>query len=161
MRVSKLLALIVVIALVFTGVHCKKSADPTEEEFSFIGTWIASPDVEGTAMILDARDVNPIFFVDAVSILGAVVTVVITEEDSYTMTVVMGGDSLLEEVGTILFEGNEVTLTPDDVPEEALTYTYSRDGNLVSLVGEDIPWEFWGTGTEIPTTITLIIKKVQ
>jgi hypothetical protein len=73
----------------------------------------------------------------------------------------MGGDSLLEEVGTILFEGNEVTLTPDDVPEEALTYTYSRDGNLVSLVGEDIPWEFWGTGTEIPTTITLIIKKVQ
>ena len=153
MRVSKLLALLVVIALVLTGIHCKKSTEPTDETVSFVGSWVA------TEMVYDATAANPLIPVTDVILLGASLSITVNEDDTYDLILVQpGADPDPDDGNFAVDETNKIiTMTSNDPEEGLLVFTYSLDGNIMTLVTDDV---FFPPGTEIPAILTIKLKKV-
>ncbi len=158
MKSSKLIVLFLVFAMVFIGIHCKSSTEPTDDDLSsFVGTWVANSDVEGTLMEYDATDVNPAFKVN-VLLLGASVQVTLESNGDYTLAITEPGGTPEVEQGTATVEGNKITMIPDGAPEDAIIFTYTLNGDFLTLVSDDVTFNF-GTG-EVPATLTITMKRV-
>ena len=158
MKSSKLIVLFLVFAMVLIGIHCKSTSEPTDDDLSsFVGTWAANSDIEGTLMEYDATDVNPAFKVN-VLLLGASVQVTLESSGDYSLTLTEPGGEPEVEEGTATVDGNKITMIPDGAPEDAITFTYTLNGDFLTLVSDDVTFDF-GTG-DVPATLTLTMKRV-
>ena len=154
MKSSKLLVLFLVIAMVFIGIHCKSSTEPKEDDLSsFVGTWAANNDIEGTLMEYDAGD-----FKLNVLLLGASVQVTLESNGDYSLALTLPGSDPEVEQGTATVDGNKITMIPDGAPEDAIIFTYTLNGDFLTLVSDDVTFDF-GTG-EVPATLTITMKRV-
>jgi hypothetical protein len=158
MKSSKLIVLFLVFAMVLIGIHCKSTSEPTDDGLSsFVGTWAANSDIEGTLMEYDATDVNPAFKVN-VLLLGASLQVTLESSGDYSHTLTEPGGEPEVEEGTATVDGNKITMIPDGAPEDAITFTYTLNEPFLTLVSDDETFDF-GTG-DVPATLTLTMKRV-
>ncbi len=160
MKSSKLIVLFLVFAMVFIGIHCKSSTEPTDDDLStFVGTWAAKSDIDGTLMEYDATDVNPLFIVNVLD-LGASVLVTLKSDGDYNLALTLPGSEPEVEEGTATVDGNKITMIPDGAPEEAITFTYTLNEPFLTLVSDDVAFDFTQTGNDVPATLTLTMKRV-
>ncbi|MCK4560767.1 MAG: hypothetical protein KAV45_13360 [Calditrichia bacterium] len=158
MKSSKLIVLFLVFAMMLIGIHCKSTSEPTDDGLStFVGTWAANSDIEGTLMEYDATDVNPAFKVD-VLLLGASVQVTLESDGDYILTLTEPGGEPEIEQGTATVDGNQITMIPDGAPEEAIIFTYTLNEPFLTLVADDVTFDF-GAG-DVPATLTITMKRV-
>lgn len=160
MKSSKLIVLFLLFAMVLIGIHCKSSTEPTDDGLStFVGTWAANSDIEGTLMEYDATDVNPAFQVN-VLLLGASVQVTLKSDGDYNLVLTEPGGTPEVEEGTATVDGNKITMIPDGAPEDAITFTYTLNEPFLTLVSDDVAFDFTNTGNDVPATLTLTMKRV-
>lgn len=158
MKFTKLIVLLTVLAIAVTGFNCESSSDPADP-VSLVGTWSAHNDVAGTLMEYDATDINPAFKVNVLG-LGASVLIIVEENDDYSLVLTLPGSAPETEDGKISINGNKVTMTPDGAPDDAITFTFSIDGDTATLVSDEgeVTFDF-GVG-DVPAILTLILKRV-
>jgi hypothetical protein len=156
MKISKLAILFVILAIAITGIHCKKSEDPTEPgDVNFDGTWVANANTPGTKMVYDASESNPVLLVDVVP-MGATLSITVVG-DNYSLILVEPGEDPIPDTGTFAVNGDQMTLTSDDPEEDVLTFTWSLDGDMLTLRSEDV----YFPGSEIPAKLMLVLKKIS
>lgn len=160
MRITKLVALILVLALALTALNCKKSS-PTEDSASdLVGTWKAGPTTEGSLMTYTSKSSPPIT-VDMI-MFQSTIDIILRSDNSYTLTLVVPPFDINEvEEGKVSFSGNKVTLTANDYPDDAITFEYSLDGNLLSLVANDAEFDFNFDDIDDPAILKIILKKMN
>ncbi|TFH01094.1 MAG: hypothetical protein E4H13_05780 [Calditrichales bacterium] len=158
MRFSKVLTVMVVFSLALTGMYCTKTEDPVKNTSPLVGTWVANSDVPGTQMIYDGTDTNPLFILDGLQ-LGASIQITIKNDNTYSMTLSLPGEAPELEDGNWSVNANQITLTPKDFPEDAITFTYAVSGDMATLASLDgeVTFDF-GAG-EIPVTMIIVLKK--
>ena len=158
MKSSKLIVLFLLFAMVLIGIHCKSTTEPTDDGLStFVGTWAAHKDIEGTLMEYDATDIKDTFKVNVLE-LGASVLVTLKSDGDYNLALTLPGSEPQVEEGTATVDGNKITMIPDGAPEEAITFTYTLNEPFLTLVSDDETFDF-GTG-DVPATLTLTMKRV-
>jgi len=156
MKISKIAVIFVILAITLTGIHCKKSEDPTgPEDVNFDGTWVANSATAGTKMIYDASETNPLLIADVVP-LGATLSITVLG-NNYSLILVEPGEDPFVDTGDFLVEGNNISLTSDDPEEEVLSFKYSIDGNMLTLTADDV---FFPGLDDTPAKLTIILKRI-
>ena len=85
---------------------------------------------------------------------GAVVTLVLTSDGTYTFTFVLDPENETD-TGTYTTSGSTLTITPTGEPAE--TFTIVRDGDTMTLSGDDT-FDF-DSGTEEDATFVLTMTR--
>ena len=93
------------------------------------GTWMA------TSFVLTSVADNTVS-IDLVAEEGAVVTLVLRADGTYTFTFVSDEEPTENEAGTYTVSGSTLTVTPTDLDVE--TMTISRDGDTMTLTLADV-----------------------
>ena len=158
MKLTTLITILLIFVLAFTGFNCKSSEDPIDsgDPSDLVGTWAANAATAGTQMVFE----EPVsgFSLDVLQ-LGASVNVTMASNGDYTLALTMPGSDPEVEVGKATFSGNQVTMTPTDFPEDAITFTWSLNGDLLTLFSDETEFAFDGEN-DVPAELTLILKKV-
>ena len=94
------------------------------------GTWTA------TSMVMTSVADNTLS-VDLVALDGAVVTLVLGTDATYTFTFVSDVEATENEVGTYTVSGSTLTVDPTDSTKGPETFEISRTGNTMTLEGAD------------------------
>ena len=158
MNISKLVIFFVVLTMAFTAIQCKKSS-PTEGDISdFVGAWKAGATQVGTQMNYTSKEEPSTEF--KLVQLGATIDVVVKSDNTYTLTLLI---PLLEinevEKGKMTIDGNKVTMTADDYPDEAITFDYNINGDMLSLISDDTEFDFNFDDVDEPAILSIILKK--
>ena len=155
MKFNKFTVFGLILLLAFSGIYCKKDETTEPQETGFDGTWTANSDVAGTQMLYDATDSNPALKVDVLD-LGASLTITVVGS-RYTLILVEPGSDPTTDTGAFVAANNTITMTSDDPEEDVLVFSYTRDGNFLTLntSGVDFP------NTSIPAKLTIVIKKIS
>ena len=158
MKLTNFVTLLLIFVLALSGFNCKSSEDPTDtnDPSSLVGAWVANAATEGTKMVF--KEPNSGFELNVVP-LGATVNVTLASNNDYTLTLTFPGEDPVVETGKATFSGNQLTMTPDDFPEDAITFTYSRSGDFLTLNADDVEFAFDGEN-DVPAELTLVLKKV-
>ena len=161
MKISKIAVMLVVLAIALTGIQCKKSEDITGvgDISAFVGAWIANGNVDGTKMTI-AKKSNPAIKID-MFLFQSSIAITVLPDNSYTLVIVVPPLELDEtETGSISIDGNKIIMTTDGDPPEAITFTYSFEGDFLSLVDNDNEFDFDLDGVDEPAIFDIILKKV-
>ena len=158
MKLTNFITLLLIFVLALSGFNCKSSEEPTEnnDPSGLVGAWIANAATPGTKMVF--KEPNSGFEIDVVP-LGASVNVTLASDYNYSLTIVFPGEDPIVETGKATFNGDKLTMTPDGGPEDAIIFTYSRSGDLLTLHATDVEFSFDGEN-DVPAELTLVLKKV-
>lgn len=112
------------------------------------GTWEATE-----AVVTSVAD--PTVSVDFVA-EGGTITLVLNADAGYVFTSSFPGEDPEVEIGTYSVSGDVLTITPvDDDPE---TFTISRDGDTMTLTGDD-SFDFDENDVEEPATLVITLTR--
>ena len=126
---------------------CSDDGGVGVEPDDIAGTWTA------TSMLF-RQVAAPNATHDVVVADGAVVTLVLTSSGTYTFTFVLDPEDETD-TGTYTTSGSTLTITPTG--ETAETFTIVRDGDTMTLSGDDT-FDF-DSGTEEDATFVLIMTR--
>ena len=140
------LALILIAGCDDTGTDIGTEETSVEAD-DIAGTWTA------TSMLF-TQTAAPNATADPVVDEGAVVALVLNANGTYTFTFVLAPENELD-TGTYTTSGSTLTIDPvDDVPE---TFTIVRDGDSMTVSGEDT-YDF-GSGTEEAASMVISLTR--
>ena len=157
MKISNIMVILVIMAVALSGIHCKKSEDPTgPEEANFDGTWVANSATAGTKMIYDASETNPLLVADVVP-LGATLSITVVA-NNFSLILVEPGEDPFVDTGDFLVEDNNITLTSEDPEGEVLSFQFTLEGNMLTLRADDV---FFPGLEDTPAKLTVILKRIS
>ncbi len=160
MHHSKLITLFIILTLVFTAIHCKKSSPTEGDPSDLVGNWAAGQNIDGTKMTYTSMGTPPIP-VDMIAFQSAL-NVVLRSDNTYTLTIVVPPLDVNEiEEGKVSYSGNRLTLTADDYPDEAITFEWSLNGDLLTLKSNDAEFDFNFDDVDDPAILDIILRKVD
>ena len=104
------------------------------------GTGLAPDDLAGewsaTSFVLTSK-ADATMTMDLVKQDGAVVTLVLREDGTYSFSFVSDVEPAEDEAGTYIVNGNTLTTTPTDLEQEPETITILRVGDTLTLTMDD------------------------
>ena len=121
------------------------------------GTGVEADDIAGTwtaTSMLFTQTAAPNAQVDVVVDEGAVVTLVLRADGTYTFTFVLDPENE-SDTGTYTTSGSTLTIDPTD--EDPETFTIVRDGDTMTLTGDDT-YDF-GSGNEEPASMVITVTR--
>ena len=127
---------------------CTDSALTGVEPDALAGTWTA------TSIIITSV-ANPTLSTEEVA-EGAALTLTLGPDVSYIFAFTFPGEPDENETGTYTVNGSTFTTTPvEGIPEE---FTIERDGDTMTLTGEDMS-DFGGEGNEEAATVVITLTR--
>jgi len=155
MKLDNLSIFGLVFILALSGIYCKKDETTGPQATDLDGTWTANADVSGTKMEFDATDSVPDLKQDIVLLGGSITITVLGAR--YTLVLVEPGGAPSTDTGAFVSANNTITMTSDDPEEDVLVFSYTRDGDFITLntTGVDFP------NTSIPAKLTIVLKKIS
>ncbi|HSE27911.1 MAG TPA: lipocalin family protein [Gemmatimonadales bacterium] len=119
---------------------------------SLVGTW------DATSMEFVLRT-NPAVRVDVVAEFDATVTVVLDDDDTFSVLVQVPGEPAQLITGTWSVDGNTMTLNPDGEPFD-WQFAVSLSGNTLTLEGGDVEFDVDDDGDEDECDLNLVLDRV-